>query len=89
MIGKKSVSAIILAAGNSTRFGKNKNKNFELLDNKPVLTFSIEAFDKNKYVDEIIIAAKKVEISIIKKILISLSLSKPVKLVLGGNTRKE
>ena len=28
-MNKKTVTAIIVAAGNSTRFGQNKNKNFK------------------------------------------------------------
>ena len=34
---KKSVTAIILVAGNSTRYGKNRNKNFEIIGGKTVL----------------------------------------------------
>ena len=34
MINKKTVSAIILVAGNSTRFGQNRNKNFEDINGK-------------------------------------------------------
>ena len=30
----KSVTAVILVAGNSTRFGKNRNKNFEVIERK-------------------------------------------------------
>ena len=35
---KKSVTAIILVAGNSTRYGKNRNKNFEIIGGKTVLS---------------------------------------------------
>ena len=31
MINNKRVTAVILVAGNSTRFGKNRNKNFEIV----------------------------------------------------------
>ncbi len=34
MIDNKKVTAIILAAGNSIRYGKNRNKNFEEIKNK-------------------------------------------------------
>ena len=47
LIDNKTISAIILVAGNSTRFGKNRNKNFEILNEKTVLEYSLNAFDKN------------------------------------------
>lgn len=33
MINGKTVSAIILIAGNSTRYGQNRNKNFDKINN--------------------------------------------------------
>ena len=44
----KKVTAIILVAGNSTRYGQNKNKNLELLNNKTILEYSLNEFNKNK-----------------------------------------
>ena len=58
MIDTRKVTAIILIAGNSTRFGKNRNKNFELVNGKTVISYSLNAFDKNKYIDNIIITIK-------------------------------
>ena len=40
-MSRKSVTAIILVAGNSTRFGKNRNKNFEIIEGKEVLLYSL------------------------------------------------
>ena len=59
MINGKTVSAIILVAGNSTRYGQNRNKNFENVNGKTVLAYSLSAFDKNTYIDDIIIATKE------------------------------
>ena len=55
MIEGKTVTAIILVAGNSTRFGTGKNKNFEFINGKTVLSYSLRAFDINKYIDNIIV----------------------------------
>ena len=41
MIKEKEVTAIILVAGNSTRYGQNRNKNFEILQGKTVLEYSL------------------------------------------------
>ena len=34
VILNKTVTAVILVAGNSTRFGQNRNKNFETINGK-------------------------------------------------------
>lgn len=85
----KKVTAIILAAGNSTRYGRNKNKNFEKIKGKSIIQYSIEAFLKNDYVDDIIIAVKKLEIEQIKSIINRIVFSKIIKIIIGGNSRKE
>ena len=89
MIKNKSVTAIILVAGNSTRYGQDRNKNYEMLNGKTVLNYSLEAFDNNKYIDDIIIVAKKDEKEIVQKIVKEQNTRLEVKIVVGGSTRKE
>ena len=87
MIKNKTVTAIVLIAGNSTRYGKDINKNFELLNKKPVFTYSIDAFDHNKYIDNIILVCKEDEIN--KTIKYIKNLNKDIKIITGGETRQE
>lgn len=89
MINGKNVTAIILVAGNSTRFGKNTNKNLELIKGKPVLSYSLTAFAENKYIDNIIVTVKEQEIQEIKKIIEEENIKKEVNIVIGGNSRQE
>ena len=90
MIDNKSITGIILLAGNSTRFGKNINKNFEILMNgKTVLSYSLNSFNKNQYIDNIILAVKENELNIIKEIVTNEKINKPIKFIYGGNSRKE
>ena len=89
MIDNKKVTGIILVAGNSTRYGKNKNKNLEILNGKTILEYSINAFDNNNYIDEIIIASKEDEIQKIKNIAEKEQRNKIIKVIVGGKTRKE
>ena len=89
MLDTKKVTAIILVAGNSTRFGQNRNKNFEDINGKTVLYYSLKVFDKNKYVDNIIIATKEEEISKVKDIIKQENITKSIKIVIGGSTRKQ
>lgn len=85
----KKVTAIILVAGNSTRYGQNRNKNFEEIDGKTVLSYSLNAFAKNDYIDDIIIASKKDEMNKVKEIVSKENIRKKVNFVVGGETRKE
>jgi len=83
-----SVTAIILVAGNSTRFGKKTNKNFEKINNKYVLEYSLEQFASNDKIDNIIIAIKDDERELLNNI-ITKGYNKPIKLIEGGRTRQE
>lgn len=89
MIDGKFVTAIILAAGNSKRYGKNRNKNFEIIKNKTVLEYSLHLFDVNEYVDEIIVATKSNEEKIVEEIITKAKYNKSIKIAIGGNERKE
>lgn len=89
MINGKKVSAIILVAGESTRFGKNRNKNFEIINGKPVMAYSLSEFAKNNYVDNIIVAVKKGEDKVVKEIIENEKVKKSVNIVFGGETRKD
>jgi 2-C-methyl-D-erythritol 4-phosphate cytidylyltransferase len=84
----KNVTAIILAAGNSTRYGSS-NKNFELIDDKEVIIYSIEAFDKNPLIDNIIVTIKEEEEDKLREILNKYEFNKKINIVYGGATRKE
>lgn len=88
-MNKKKVTAIILVAGNSTRFGQNRNKNFEKINSRSVLSYSLSEFDKNDNVDDIIVAVKENEIEKVKDIIKQDNISKKVQVVLGGNSRRE
>ena len=89
MKNNKKVTAIILVAGNSTRYGHNRNKNFEIINEKTVLSYSLNEFDKNQYIDNIIIAIKEDEMNIVEKIVNEENPTKKVDFVIGGNSRKE
>lgn len=89
MISTKTVTAIILVAGNSTRFGKNRNKNLELINNKSILSYSLNAFNNNKYIDEIIVVVRTEDLENIEKIITEENITKKISIILGGNSRKE
>ena len=88
-MSRKSVTAIILVAGNSTRFGQNRNKNFENIDGKEILLYSLEKFNENSLVDDIIIVCKKDEEVRVKDIASKVTMKKALNFVNGGKTRQE
>ena len=86
---EKTVTAIILVAGNSTRFGQNRNKNFEIIEVKEGLLYSLEKFNKNDLVKDIMIVCKKEEEDIVRKIASKITLNKEIQYITGGATRQE
>ena len=83
------VSAIILAAGNGSRFGEKKQ--FKKLNGKPIWVYSLNTFIKSKCVDELILVIPKDSFKTLKQSQVFTSLSKEnnIKLVSGGESRKD
>lgn len=89
------VTAILTAAGTGSRFknlsGSNSNtpKQFLSLFNKPVILYSLLAFQKCKSINKIIIASSPENFELIHNITAKNKISKLYKLVEGGKTRAE
>lgn len=84
------VSVIIAAAGMSNRMRSSVNKQFISIDNKPILTHTLEKFEKCRYVDEIIVVAKEDEVDYCKrKIIRRFNFKKVSKVVKGGRERQD
>lgn len=86
---KKTVTGIIVAAGNSTRFGQNKNKNLFDVNQKPIVQYSIEVFNKSERITDIILVIKENEKEYFENIVKNVNLRKPLKYVYGGKERKD
>ena len=84
---KHFTSAIIAAAGLSTRFGENKQA-VSLLD-VPVLIHTLRAYDSADCIDEIIIVTKKEDIELWQKQCELYSIKKVTKIIEGGATRQD
>jgi 2-C-methyl-D-erythritol 4-phosphate cytidylyltransferase len=52
------LSAIVLAAGRSTRMGGSENKQFLKLAGKPLVWFSLDAFQRCPVIDEIVLVRR-------------------------------
>lgn len=83
------VTGMILVAGNSTRYGKKINKNFELINGRAILSYSLREFLKNDKIEEIVLVIRKQDEKEIKEIVSKEDVCKDVKITFGGKTRQE
>jgi 2-C-methyl-D-erythritol 4-phosphate cytidylyltransferase len=90
---KYKITAIITAAGSGKRFRKNRKntlpKQFVKLNGKPVILYSLQVFQNNKNIEEIIISANEKYFDLIHDIAVKNSISKLTCIVGGGKTRFE
>jgi len=80
-------TTIIVAAGTGSRMGSGIPKQFLTLDNKPIIAHTIDKFEKNNGVDEIIIAVGKKYFPDMQKIIAQYGYKKIIKIVEGSTTR--
>jgi len=84
-----NVSAVIVAAGKGIRMGHTVNKVYLTIAGKPVLYYSLKAFDEIDWIKEIVVVVSKEEMeycqeNVVKKYFFK----KPIKLVEGGSERQ-
>ncbi len=80
-------SAVILAAGSSTRMGTDKS--VLTLDGIPVIIRAVQAFEKHDLVDEIIVVTKEESVPMIADLCAQYALKKVRRVMAGGATRAE
>ena len=85
---KPFVSAVVVAAGNSTRMG-GVNKQFLLIDGVPVLIRSLLAFAECDYINEIVISAREEDIPKMYSMIREYRVLKVKEIVKGGETRQQ
>lgn len=85
---KPFVTAVIVAAGNSTRMG-GVNKQFLLIDGVPVLIRTLLSFSQSDMIDEIIVAAREEDIPKMFAMIKDYKVLKVTDIVKGGKTRQE
>ncbi len=86
---KNFTSAVICAAGSSTRFGGDTTKQFVELDGIPVVVRTLLAYEAAACVHEIIVVAKEDEIPLYEGIKERYGITKLTRVVKGGETRQD
>ncbi len=85
---KPFVTAVVVAAGSSTRMG-GVNKQFLLIDGVPVLIRSLLALSECELVDEIVVSAREEDIPRMYSMLREYQVLKVKEIVRGGDTRQQ
>lgn len=88
MYKDKNVTVIIVAAGKGRRMGSDKPKQYLMIDGKVILDKTIEQFEKNSMVDNIIVVVNNEDMELVRK---KLSYERPRinKIVVGGEQRTD
>jgi 2-C-methyl-D-erythritol 4-phosphate cytidylyltransferase len=82
--------ALIMAAGSGTRMKAKINKQFLLMDKKPVLYYTIKAFEDNQLIDDIVLVISKTDINYCEENIVEkYNFKKIRKIISGGETRQE
>jgi 2-C-methyl-D-erythritol 4-phosphate cytidylyltransferase len=80
---------LIPAAGMGKRMGSDRNKLLLTLKGKPLLAWTLKAANDSKSIEWIGIMGQSYDFPIFAEIIAEVNLSKPVKLIQGGDTRQE
>lgn len=82
-------SAIIVAAGKSERMGLNTDKAFLSLGPKPVVAWSLLAFEQCPEIDQIVLVVRKDQLLAAKSVTQMFGISKIRTIVAGGGRRQD
>lgn len=86
---ENKVTAIIAAGGSGRRMGIDFNKLFLSIEEKPIIAYTLDAFENCRMVDNIVIVASEKDFNFIKEIVEAFEYEKVSSIVIGGATRQE
>lgn len=85
----KYCCAIVLAAGSGSRMGADRNKQYLLLADQPVLAYTLQAFQQAQTIQEILLVAKQEEIGMAADVAAEFGITKVKQVVAGGAQRQD
>lgn len=88
---KRFTSAVIVAAGESSRFAKDGvlSKQLQSIAGIPVVVHSMLAFERCPLINEIVVAARENDIELYDEFKVKYGISKLTRIVRGGIARQE
>ena len=88
-VGHEKTSAVVLAAGKSTRTGSAVTKQLTEINGIPVAVHTLIKFQKSEVIDEIVVVAAVGEIDKYSEYIEKYGLTKITKVIEGGESRAE
>ena len=82
-------SAIIVAAGQSTRMGSGTDKLFLEVAGRPLITHTWQRFDSAACIDDLVLVVRAEAEGAYRSLAARYGFSKPFKLVAGGQHRQD
>ncbi|QAS52701.1 bifunctional 2-C-methyl-D-erythritol 4-phosphate cytidylyltransferase/2-C-methyl-D-erythritol 2,4-cyclodiphosphate synthase [Halobacillus litoralis] len=82
-------TAIILAAGQGKRMLAGRNKQFLMIDQKPLIIHTLSIFDLDDWCKEIVLVTNEKERSEMEQLFIDYPIKKDIRLVDGGAERQD
>lgn len=89
MNSKPFVSAIIVAAGNSTRMAVNISKQLIPLLGEPTISYTLKAFEAASSVDEVVVVCRKADMQELESLVADYGFTKVKAFTIGGSERSE
>ncbi len=80
-------TAIVLAGGSGKRMNSDIPKQYMLLNGKPVIYYSLKAFEQSPHIDEIILVTARDYIEYVKNEIAGSEFTKLTKIIEGGRER--
>ena len=86
---KNYVTAIIVAAGNSSRMKLQMSKQFIPLLGEPAIKYTLSAFERSYLIDSIVVVCRPQDVIALRSIIAKNEITKVREVVYGGATRGE
>jgi 2-C-methyl-D-erythritol 4-phosphate cytidylyltransferase len=83
------VTVIIAAAGAGRRMKADRPKQLLVLNDTPILVYTIRKFDRCRLVDRIVVAAPRESVDEVRKLVSAAGFSKAITVVQGGARRQD
>lgn len=84
-----NLRVVIAAAGQGSRMGTKTNKQFIMLNQKPVITYSLDFFEKQDAVDEIVVVTSAKELDFCRNEIIARNKYQKISAVLTGGQQRQ
>ncbi|ANS77290.1 2-C-methyl-D-erythritol 4-phosphate cytidylyltransferase [Paenibacillus yonginensis] len=85
----RQAGAVIVAAGRGTRMGTAESKQYLLLDGKPIIVHTLEVFQREPLVSEIVLVTGEQDVERCRQWVSSYGLNKVTKVIPGGSERQD